>query len=173
MSPTDLYERRPSWQAAAACRGMDPAIFFPERGSNATKAKAVCEGCSVSTQCADAGMMDPHGVWGGMAYRDRQAHRQHIGITRRRSEAVPVCGEVSGHWAHRTAGEKPCDECVEWRRAYDAAAYAKRKGLAHPRAGLAGQVVGHVGDDPVAEIDVQPHHCDDYSLMTRGTKGAA
>lgn len=126
MNPTDLYERRPSWQAAAACRGMDPALFFPERGATAARAKAICNGCPVNTECGDSGLMDDHGIWGGMAQRDRQAKRVRIGATRRRTDAVPVCGTVSGHWAHRTAGEKPCDDCAEWRRAYDAAAWAKR-----------------------------------------------
>jgi|GEM_PF-2383119 len=125
MNPTDLYERRPSWQAAAACLGMDVAIFFPERGANAAPAKAICATCEVTAECSAAGLMDNHGIWGGMAQRDRQANRIRLGVTQRRNVS-PVCGTSSGHTAHRTAGEKPCNECLEWRRAYDAAAYAKR-----------------------------------------------
>ena len=126
MNATDLYERRPSWQAEAACRGMETVIFYPERGALATKAKAVCAVCPVSAECTDAGLMDNHGVWGGMAQRDRQAHRIELGVTNSHSDRTPICGTSSGHWAHRKAGEKPCDECVAWRRAKDAADYAKR-----------------------------------------------
>jgi len=126
MTATDLYERRPSWQAAAACRGMGSDIFYPERGATAARAKAICDRCQVRQACADSGLMDEFGVWGGMAQRDRQAHRIELGVTNSRSDRTPICGTSSGHWAHRKAGEKPCDECVAWRRAKDAAAYIKR-----------------------------------------------
>jgi WhiB family redox-sensing transcriptional regulator len=35
------------------CLGLDPELFFPERGESVTEAKAVCAGCVVRTECLD------------------------------------------------------------------------------------------------------------------------
>ena len=42
-----------NWRLLAACRGMDPALFFPERGDVYTVqgAQAVCATCPVAEQC--------------------------------------------------------------------------------------------------------------------------
>ena len=126
MNPTDLYERRPSWQAAAACRGMDPAIFFPERGANANQAKATCARCPVSAQCHAAGLMDNHGIWGGQSQRERQHTRVELGATSGHRHDRPTgCGTRNGLWAHRKAGETPCEECLVARRADDRRRAAK------------------------------------------------
>jgi WhiB family redox-sensing transcriptional regulator len=62
------------WTVAAACRGMDPDELFVQ-GAAQNRAKAVCSGCSVRTEClADA--LDNRvefGVWGGMTERERRA----------------------------------------------------------------------------------------------------
>ena len=64
---------RPPWHAEAACRGMDSAIFFPERGVTAAKARAVCATCSVAVQChASAVANDEAGVWAGTSERERR-----------------------------------------------------------------------------------------------------
>jgi hypothetical protein len=57
------------WRHQAACKGMDPNIFFPTRGGNHTlrAAKAVCASCPVSTQCAEAGKDERTGTWGGIS----------------------------------------------------------------------------------------------------------
>ena len=120
MSPTDLYERRPSWQADAACRSMDVDIFFPERGANANKAKATCAGCTVSTQCSAAGLHDDHGIWGGQSQRERQQTRVELGATGgHRYDRPTGCGTRNGLWEHRKANEAPCAECLGVRRADD------------------------------------------------------
>ena len=36
-----------SWRSSAACRGLDPAIFFPASEEDAAEAKAICAGCLV------------------------------------------------------------------------------------------------------------------------------
>ena len=53
----DAGDRR--WQERANCLGVDPDLFFPERGASTKEAKAVCGGCEVvpsasSTPCATA-----------------------------------------------------------------------------------------------------------------------
>jgi len=67
--------QRPAWQARAACRGMDPAIFFPERragnGWSCGEAKAVCATCPVTAECGEAGAREWYGVWGGETVRQR------------------------------------------------------------------------------------------------------
>ena len=39
------------WRDSAACRGTDPELFFPERGSSTREAKEVCRGCVVQQDC--------------------------------------------------------------------------------------------------------------------------
>lgn len=62
------------WTSQAACRGSDPDTLFVQ-GAAQNRAKAVCMGCDVRTEClADA--LDNRvefGVWGGMTERERRA----------------------------------------------------------------------------------------------------
>ena len=62
------------WASTAACRGTDPDTLFVQ-GAEQNRAKAVCMGCPVRTEClADA--LDNQiefGVWGGMTERERRA----------------------------------------------------------------------------------------------------
>ena len=39
------------WQADGHCLGVDPDLFYPERGQLTTEAKAVCSGCCVRAEC--------------------------------------------------------------------------------------------------------------------------
>ncbi len=69
------------WTARSACKTADPDELFVT-GAAQNRAKAVCLGCPVRTEClADA--LDNHvefGVWGGMTERERRA------LLRRRPE---------------------------------------------------------------------------------------
>ena len=62
------------WAAQGSCRGGDPDTLFVQ-GAEQNRAKAVCMGCPVRTEClADA--LDNRvefGVWGGMTERERRA----------------------------------------------------------------------------------------------------
>ena len=62
------------WPSRAACRISDPDTLFVQ-GAAQNRAKAVCLGCSVRTEClADA--LDNNiefGVGGGMTERERRA----------------------------------------------------------------------------------------------------
>ena len=59
----------PDWRDRAACRqsGVNPELFFPAKGMNATKAKRVCAGCPVRQTCLDWALQagERHGIWGG------------------------------------------------------------------------------------------------------------
>ena len=72
---SDYKERE--WIHKAACKGMDPSIFFPERGDVATMrlAKSICSKCTVSEQCYSYGLKEQTGVWGGMSTLQRQQSR--------------------------------------------------------------------------------------------------
>ena len=62
------------WTSRAACRGTDPDTLFVQ-GAAQNRAKAVCLGCPVRTECL-ADSLDNRiefGVWGGMTERERRA----------------------------------------------------------------------------------------------------
>lgn len=69
--------RPPPWRELAACAGMDPALFFPERGANTEPAKQVCARCPVIEECADFAIehRERYGIWGGMSERQRRQTR--------------------------------------------------------------------------------------------------
>jgi len=62
------------WSRRGACLTTDPDELFVQ-GAAQNRAKAVCQGCPVRTEClADA--LDNRvefGVWGGMTERERRA----------------------------------------------------------------------------------------------------
>ncbi len=68
----------PRWQAQANCLGVDPDLFFPERGASTSEAKAVCAGCSVREDCLEYALAngEKHGVWGGETERGRRRIRR-------------------------------------------------------------------------------------------------
>jgi WhiB family redox-sensing transcriptional regulator len=109
---TDLVDHlntpRPDWQQHAECRGMDPTLFFVERGDSVAPARVVCAECPVRIACLAAGMDEVHGMWGGLTGRERQAVRRKIGY---RPQIPAACGTVAGFHAHRRNGTDICDEC--------------------------------------------------------------
>lgn len=48
-----LTFRDEPWMASANCRGADPELFFPNMGDSGTRAKVICAGCIVRTQCLE------------------------------------------------------------------------------------------------------------------------
>ena len=42
-----------TWQDQANCLGVDPDLFFPERGASTREAKEVCRGCVVRAECLE------------------------------------------------------------------------------------------------------------------------
>jgi WhiB family transcriptional regulator, redox-sensing transcriptional regulator len=104
-------EEADAWQEYASCRGLDPDLFFPERGGDTRSAKAVCDGCPVRAECLDYALTPPvekFGIWGGMSERERRRIR-----SQRRSRPD---GTVTGRGApgvarpgngHRFDGRRP------------------------------------------------------------------
>lgn len=66
-----------SWRDHAACRGVDPDLFFPGRGEATAPAKAVCATCPVRAECLNYAMAngEKFGIWGGLSERERRRLR--------------------------------------------------------------------------------------------------
>lgn len=72
-----------AWSALSACRDADPDELFVT-GAAQNRAKAVCMGCPVRTECLSDALDNrvEFGVWGGMTERERRA------LLRRRPDVV-------------------------------------------------------------------------------------
>ena len=128
------------WIARAACRDLGPDRFYgsdiagtrPNAGrvprsleqsiDRATaKAKAVCDGCPVRSECLDYAIAnrEPFGVWGGMTTRERVAeidrrHEERLAAVR--SEYYPPAVVEAEAYAPRNAVEAeayPTPEAIE------------------------------------------------------------
>ncbi len=84
MTAADL-----AWQDHANCLGVDPDLFFPERGDSTREAKAVCQGCTVRQQCLDYALDNAvkWGIWGGKSERERRRIRSQRALTRKAGAA--------------------------------------------------------------------------------------
>ena len=101
-----LEDERRDWWRSAACREMDPELFFPvgARGPGAgeiDRAKAICAGCRVRRQCLQYALAthQMHGVWGGTTEEERQlrVRREREREQRQRRKVVrPALGEPGG-----------------------------------------------------------------------------
>lgn len=96
MSLSNFYESHGravvairSFAPRAACRGASITLFYPGRDGevggwnkedavNAAKAKAICNGCDVQSECLAYAMEydEPFGVWGGLTSRERNKLRR-------------------------------------------------------------------------------------------------
>jgi WhiB family redox-sensing transcriptional regulator len=76
-----------SWQDEANCLGVDPDLFFPERGASTREAKEVCRGCVVRDECLEYALAngEKFGIWGGMSERERRRIRRQRALARRQT----------------------------------------------------------------------------------------
>ena len=63
-----------SWRTRAACKGVDPDIFYPASDEEADEAKAICASCPVREACLEYALANRErdGVWGGATERERR-----------------------------------------------------------------------------------------------------
>ena len=62
------------WHDEAACRRVDPELFFPGKGRHASEAKATCARCPVRLECLNQAIeTDARGIWGGTSEEERRA----------------------------------------------------------------------------------------------------
>ena len=71
-----------TWQDYANCLGVDPDLFFPERGASTREAKEVCRGCVVREACLEYAIVhaEKFGIWGGLSERERRRIRRERSI---------------------------------------------------------------------------------------------
>jgi WhiB family redox-sensing transcriptional regulator len=79
LSPNHLL-----WQRQANCMGVDPDLFFPERGASTREAKEVCRGCVVQQDCLEFALANSEkfGIWGGLSERERRKIRRRRALER-------------------------------------------------------------------------------------------
>jgi WhiB family transcriptional regulator, redox-sensing transcriptional regulator len=80
---TTITQPDTTWQAKAACRGPQAAVFFPpthperkdERAEREDRAKEICASCAVRKPCLEYALeiREPHGIWGGLNELERKA----------------------------------------------------------------------------------------------------
>jgi WhiB family redox-sensing transcriptional regulator len=63
-----------SWRQKGACRGLDPAIFYPASDDDAGPAKAICATCPVREACLEYALAhrERDGIWGGATEKERR-----------------------------------------------------------------------------------------------------
>ena len=73
------------WQEQANCLGVDPDLFFPERGASTREAKSVCCNCEVRADCLEYALVngEKFGIWGGLSERERRRLRRQRALARR------------------------------------------------------------------------------------------
>ena len=70
-----------NWQDEANGLGVDPDLFFPERGASTREAKEVCRGCVVRLDCLEFALVngEKFGIWGGLSERERRRLKRKVG----------------------------------------------------------------------------------------------
>lgn len=104
------------WLQQAACRGLDPELFYPEQGQSAAQARAVCAVCPVKQECLEDALEHEtqarrFGVFGGLTATERaRLHQSRTGKSRRKPIAH---GTERGYVAHWRLGEEACAACLK------------------------------------------------------------
>lgn len=69
-----------TWRRAAACRGIDPAVFYADDDDpeSLAAARKICAGCPVREACVEhaIAVREPDGVWGGLTARERRREQR-------------------------------------------------------------------------------------------------
>lgn len=95
MTRRTIYDpvNNDQWMVRANCLGIDADLFFPDRGTSTTEAKAICAACTVREQCLEYSLTHQinAGIWGGKSERERRRIR-----TARRRAAAARLAEQPG-----------------------------------------------------------------------------
>jgi hypothetical protein len=94
--PVAGHLRPEDFRHRAACRSVDPEVFFPtaaqgaELEAQASIAKAVCARCPVRSECLTWALTAlPEGIAGGMTEQERRQEKTRRRGARRRDRRVP------------------------------------------------------------------------------------
>lgn len=76
-NPLHVFTPMP-WAIQAACKGKPTAWWYSDTPDHQRTALAICRGCPVKDECADAGRTrGEEGIWGGELHIDRGRRRIH------------------------------------------------------------------------------------------------
>ncbi|WP_064485495.1 WhiB family transcriptional regulator [Pseudonocardia sp. HH130629-09] len=110
VDPSPARGEELDWRSRAACRDVDPELFFPTATAGAAlaaaerRALAVCTGCPVLAACRTWAVAEqPHGIAGGLTEAQRTALRHPRRARHGRPVGVRVPVPVRGA-RHRDAG---------------------------------------------------------------------
>lgn len=95
------------WRPRAACKNMNPDMFFAERGEDVEPALRVCDSCPVRYECLAEHLYEEFGVWGGTTEAGRRRLRR--GRTKQRT---PKPMEHGRAWTYNRNGCR-CDSCLQ------------------------------------------------------------
>lgn len=73
---------RGHWRQQAACKDVDPELFFPSAGEGykVDEVKSICSCCPVRAECLQFAqdMVTEHGIWGGTSNVERIRARSRV-----------------------------------------------------------------------------------------------
>lgn len=112
IPPRPVSIRRQGWRGRAACRDVDPDLFFPELGGSAQDAKAVCAECPVRAQCLEYALATGQrfGVWAGLDERERRGMSPRIVRSEFCAKGLHVMDETNAY-ASPVTGQRYCRAC--------------------------------------------------------------
>lgn len=134
------------WRSKAACKGMDPDLFFPGQGESTREAKAICAQCPVQVECLETAMTnhESFGIWGRKSERERRVLRRTWPRSTTPVASAP-CGTTAAYKVHTRRGETPCAECkaanARYRQDVERARVAELRATGMPNQGIA-EIVG-------------------------------
>jgi hypothetical protein len=98
----------------ALCTGT-PDLFTTCTAANVQKAKTICGGCPLRTECMTWALdqEEPIGVWGGLSPSERAQLRHGPGWwVDEEGRIRQPCGSDPAYRTHLKYGEQPCDTCA-------------------------------------------------------------
>lgn len=97
-----------------ACRDVDPAVFFPERGGDSQTPKQICAGCEHREDCLEMALAnrETYGIWGGTSERERR-------LLRRRRNKAEVKGTARTELIEAIAARLTIDRATNAQLARD------------------------------------------------------
>ena len=107
-----------TWRKSAACRGVDPELFYaPE---TVDEAKTICAGCPVIEACYAYGLRyESWGIWGGRGQYALGRERKRLALAPQPVEPTPPpCGSWEGYESHVRLHTAVCEPCVQAQEAH-------------------------------------------------------
>lgn len=106
-------DTRDAWKLDALCRGMNPNVFFPERGDHypVQAARDLCSRCPVKTACLQANLWERDGIYGGTTPSDRKKLRKQYRATHTRK-----CAECARTFLGKSVKQMTCSPACQFER---------------------------------------------------------